>query len=89
MNSVSLWWEFVSSMYNNHAILTLGVYGKKTTEARERTEDGGRTDGELPSWRRLAGLFRLMGMGIRNAERLCELCASVVNNCSFLIKLPS
>ena len=47
----------------------------KTAESRERTEDE-RTETTIPE----AIGWAFLGWMERNAERLCELCASVVNN---------
>ena len=50
-----------------------GFNGNKTTESRERTEDE-RTETTIPE----AVGWAFLGWMERNAERLCELCASVV-----------
>ena len=52
-----------------------GFNGNKTTESRERTEDE-RTETTIPE----AIGWDFLGWMERKAERLCELCASVVNN---------
>ncbi len=53
---------------------------------QRRRAHGGRTTENYDYFsNQLAGLFRLDGMEIRKIARLCELCASVVNNCSGII----
>ena len=52
-----------------------GFNGNKTTESRERTEDE-RTETTIPE----AIAWAFQAWMERNAERLCELCASVVHN---------
>jgi len=51
---------------------------------------GGRTDGDYYlSRKQLVGFSRMDGMKIKNVDRLCELCDSVVNNRIYLIKRSS
>ena len=52
-----------------------GFNGNKTSESRERTEDE-RTETTIPE----AIAWAFQAWMERNAERLCELCASVVHN---------
>ena len=52
-----------------------GFNGNRTAESRERTEDE-RTETTIPE----AIGWDFLGWMERKAERLCELCASVVNN---------
>jgi hypothetical protein len=69
VNSVPLWLIIVVEKS------ILAVYGNKTSESRERTEDE-RTETTIPE----AIAWAFQGWMERNAERLCELCASVVHN---------
>jgi len=55
----------------------LVVHEEKTTESQSALMTNERR--RLLSRKQLAGLFRLDGMEIKKAERLCELCASVVH----------
>ena len=69
VNSVPLWFIIVVEKS------ILAVYVNKTTESRERTEDE-RTETTIPE----AIGWAFLGCMERKAERLCELCASVVHN---------
>ena len=66
-------YDSVGEAQSNGGILA--VCGNKTTESRERTEDE-RTETTIPE----AIGWAFLGWVERNSERLCELCASVVNN---------
>ena len=67
MNSVPLWLIIVAEKS------TLAVYGNKTTESQsaQRTNERRRLSPEAIGW-------DFLGWMERKAERLCELCASVV-----------
>jgi len=67
-NSVPLWLIIVAEKSIQ------AVYGNKTTE----TQSAQRTNERRRLSRKQLGAF--LGWMERNAERLCELCASVVNN---------
>ena len=67
MNSVPLWLIIVAEKS------TLAVYGNKTTESQSTREDE-RTETTIPE----AIGWDFLGWMERKAERLCELCASVV-----------
>ena len=69
VNSVPQWLIIVAEKS------ILAVYGNKTAESRERTEDE-RTETTIPE----AIGWAFLGWMERNSERLSELCASVVNN---------
>ncbi len=71
VNSVPLWLIIVAEK------LTLAVCGNRTTESQSAQRTNGRRRLFIPE--AIGGLFK-DGWKIKNVERLCELCASVVNN---------